>query len=190
MLGGVAGGGGGGYVFVTVGTTSFDALIRVVDAPEFAEALSLKGYRRLILQVGRGTYTPCMIAPKEEGKVAALNNLPDFEVEWFRFKPSLAKYFCDAALVISHAGSGSIFETLHAKRPLIVVVNDALMDNHQQELAGALAERKHLECTTCVDLLTTVEDLKVNRLLPYPVGDARAFAGILDKLLGFPAIST
>jgi hypothetical protein len=38
-----------------------------------------------------------------------------------------------------HAGSGSIFETLTARKPLIVVPNPLLMDNHQAELGDHLA---------------------------------------------------
>ena len=34
------------------------------------------------------------------------------------------------------AGAGSIFEALRAARPLLVVVNTALMDNHQQARGG------------------------------------------------------
>jgi hypothetical protein len=45
----------------------------------------------------------------------------------------------DAALVISHAGSGSIFESLTAGKALIVVPNPLLMDNHQAELGRHLA---------------------------------------------------
>lgn len=37
------------------------------------------------------------------------------------------------------AGSGSIFETLTARKPLIVVPNPLLMDNHQAELRDHLA---------------------------------------------------
>lgn len=44
----------------------------------------------------------------------------------------------DAALVISHAGSGSIFESLTAGKALIVVPNPLLMDNHQAELGNHL----------------------------------------------------
>jgi UDP-N-acetylglucosamine transferase subunit ALG13 len=36
-------------------------------------------------------------------------------------------------------GSGSIMEALRLHRPLVVVVNALLMDNHQAELAQALA---------------------------------------------------
>jgi beta-1,4-N-acetylglucosaminyltransferase len=42
------------------------------------------------------------------------------------------------------AGSGSIFETLTAGKPLIVVPNPLLMDNHQAELGDHLAGMKAL----------------------------------------------
>ncbi len=40
-------------VFVTVGTTKFDALIRAVDRQPFADALVAAGYTRLVMQIGR-----------------------------------------------------------------------------------------------------------------------------------------
>lgn len=42
------------------------------------------------------------------------------------------------------AGSGSIFETLTVGKPLIVVPNPKLMDNHQAELGDQLARMQHL----------------------------------------------
>ncbi|NXU02378.1 ALG13 transferase, partial [Buphagus erythrorhynchus] len=56
----------------------------------------------------------------------------------FRFKDSLAAELQSADLVISHAGAGSCLETLEKGKPLIVVINDKLMDNHQLELAKQL----------------------------------------------------
>lgn len=45
-------------VFVTVGTTCFDALVRAVDTREVQQELSARGYTHLVIQMGRGTYTP------------------------------------------------------------------------------------------------------------------------------------
>lgn len=48
-------------VFVTVGTTCFDALVKAVDSDEVKEALLHKGYTDLLIQMGRGTYTPSKV---------------------------------------------------------------------------------------------------------------------------------
>lgn len=48
-------------VFVTVGTTSFDSLVRAVDTPEVREALFKKGYTDLVIQMGRGSYIPSKV---------------------------------------------------------------------------------------------------------------------------------
>ena len=46
-------------------------------------------------------------------------------------------------------GSGTILDVLRLNKPLIVVPNSSLLDNHQQELADALADLGHLKtCTT------------------------------------------
>ncbi|KAM1155420.1 hypothetical protein ACFX13_026909 [Malus domestica] len=45
-------------VLVTVGTTSFDALVRTVDAHEVKQELSKRGWTRLLIRMGRGFYTP------------------------------------------------------------------------------------------------------------------------------------
>jgi UDP-N-acetylglucosamine transferase subunit ALG13 len=52
-------------------------------------------------------------------------------VQAFPFTPSLDAQMKKAQLVVSHAGSGSVFEALKLRKQLVVVVNDALMDNHQ-----------------------------------------------------------
>eukprot|EP00877_Chromochloris_zofingiensis_P004111 jgi/Chrzof1/13700/Cz08g08190.t1 len=67
-----------------------------------------------------------------------------FCCRYFDFTPSLAEHISAADLVISHAGSGSIFETLTAGKALIVVPNPLLMDNHQAELGQHLADMQAL----------------------------------------------
>ncbi|TKS72245.1 Sestrin-1 [Collichthys lucidus] len=142
-------------VFVTVGTTSFDELVESITCAEsvqdpdeghicegmtvFCKALQARGYERLVLQVGRGSLLP------------AADSCPHVRLEAFRFKDSIAEDIKQADLVISHAGAGSCLESLCAGKPLLVVVNDKLMDNHQLELARQLHMDSHLlYCTVQV----------------------------------------
>ncbi|EOY11407.1 Glycosyltransferase family protein 28 isoform 2, partial [Theobroma cacao] len=107
-------------------------------------------------------------------------------VDYFTFSSSIAEHLRSASLVISHAGSGSIFETLRLGKPLIVVVNEDLMDNHQSELAEELAERKHLYCARPQTLHQTIASMDLESLLPYSPGDATPVAKLINRFLGFP----
>uniref|UniRef100_A0A0D6R8L8 Glycosyl transferase family 28 C-terminal domain-containing protein n=1 Tax=Araucaria cunninghamii TaxID=56994 RepID=A0A0D6R8L8_ARACU len=162
-------------VFVTVGTTSFDALVKAVDCIQCKAALARRGYTKLLIQLGRGTYFP----------VKSLGEDGGLKVDYFTFSPNIAGFLSSAALVISHAGSGSIFETLRVGRPLIVVVNEALMDNHQSELAEELAERKFLYCAHPETLAQTIECMDIESLLPYPPSNPMAVVQSLNWFLGF-----
>lgn len=48
-------------VFVTVGTTCFDTLVKAVDSEQVKEALRQKGYTHLVIQMGQGTYIPSKV---------------------------------------------------------------------------------------------------------------------------------
>lgn len=45
-------------VFITVGTTEFNDLIRTIDTKEILKELSSQGYTELIIQIGKGEYIP------------------------------------------------------------------------------------------------------------------------------------
>uniref|UniRef100_A0A8C6YUU1 UDP-N-acetylglucosamine transferase subunit ALG13 n=1 Tax=Nothoprocta perdicaria TaxID=30464 RepID=A0A8C6YUU1_NOTPE len=101
------------------------------------QVLRSRGYRRLVLQTGRGAQEPASLSS------------PDFVLETFRFKDSLAEELQRADLVISHAGAGSCLETLEEGKPLIVVINEKLMNNHQLELAKQLHRDGHVLYCNC-----------------------------------------
>ncbi|XP_035264041.1 UDP-N-acetylglucosamine transferase subunit ALG13 homolog [Anguilla anguilla] len=159
-------------VFVTVGTTSFDELIESITSEEATQALSALGYKKLVLQVGRGAVLP------------GPDSCAGLLVHAFRFKDSIAEDIRDADLVISHAGAGSCLEALGAKRPLLVVVNDKLMDNHQLELAKQLHADSHLLYCTCSTLTETLRTMDLSVLTPFLPGQPQNFARFLDRALG------
>lgn len=167
--------GRGGQVFVTVGTTSFDTLIRAIDTPECKAAIAHKGYSSLLIQLGRGSYLPAKSSEDEA----------DLKVDFFTFAPNLRDHMNSAALVISHAGSGSIFETLRMGKPLLVVVNEALMDNHQAELAEELAAQKYLFYASPGTLVETITNMDLASLVPYEASNPSAVVKSLNSFLGF-----
>jgi beta-1,4-N-acetylglucosaminyltransferase len=85
-------------VFVTVGTASFDELIKEVSCVEFIKLLMDKGYTSITIQKGKGYYSPNVKEYKE--------NYPDFIMEVFDFDDSLDQFMKEADLIISHGGAG------------------------------------------------------------------------------------
>ncbi|XP_014664298.1 PREDICTED: UDP-N-acetylglucosamine transferase subunit ALG13 homolog [Priapulus caudatus] len=160
-------------VFVTVGTTCFDRLIMTVITPDFCKVLHSIGYDKVVLQAGRGIF---------DSDVKMVEGL---QLEYYRFKNSIADDIGSADLVISHAGAGTVLETLDAGKPLIVVINEELMGNHQLELAEQLYTNGHLFYATCSTLVTTLQSMNMENLKPFPRGEPSKFATFLDKLLGF-----
>ena len=200
-------------VFVTVGTTHFDELIRAVDSMEFAQALLLRGYSSLIIQAGSGSsltpegrgYRPHILFPSgsrtdkvtipfSKSSNASSNggtttstikkNNKVLTVEWFEYAPSLSPYLYSAALVISHAGAGSIFETLRRGVALIAVPNTALMDDHQRELADKLESEGHLATATPQSLTDVVSVFDGAALKRYVPGDGVGIVARIDALCG------
>eukprot|EP00249_Psilotum_nudum_P020188 c27595_g2_i5 orf=285-791(+) len=163
-----------GEVFVTVGTTSFDALVQVVDSSECRDALLKQGYSSMLIQLGRGSYIPSKSSQDK-----------DLGVDFFTFAPDLSQFMSSADLIISHAGSGSIFESLHMHKPLIVVVNEALMDNHQAELAEELAMSRYLFCATPATLVDTIKNMDLQTVVPYEPGNPASLVQSIYEFLGF-----
>ncbi len=159
-------------VFVTVGTTKFEALLRIVFSQEVQNALKAKGYNKVKAQIGHS-----VIDLKEAQELKAL------DIEIYDFKSSLADDIREADLVIAHAGAGTTLEVLEAKKPLIVVVNDDLMGNHQVELAERLALDGHLVYCFCGTLVNTIHNFDPESLKPYTKGNTANFAKFVDDFM-------
>ena len=126
-------------ILVTVGSTHFDALIKIIDSQEFLDEAKKQGYTKVIAQIGA-----------YEGEIKNLKNYQKY------MKPDeMKKAFADADLVIGHAGAGTIMEVMQIGKPLIVVVNDILMENHQTELASRLKKDNLITMSSTKDFLET-----------------------------------
>ncbi|KAK5579621.1 hypothetical protein RB653_009306 [Dictyostelium firmibasis] len=152
-------------VFVTVGTTKFDDLIDKVDSPKLFNILLKYGYSKMIIQIGNYSGTIQNSLPFCEVDIAkSSSSTTVFNSFYFDYKPSLSEFMKNSDLIISHAGSGSILESLENNKPCICVVNDKLMDNHQKELADKLSNLSYILSTKPSSLYETIET-KLNEYL-------------------------
>ena len=106
-------------------------------------------------------------------------------IEYFHLRPSIQEYMRSADLVISHAGAGSCLEALAERKPLIVVTNERLMDNHQLELAQQLHQDGHLYYCTCQTLLDLVTTMDLSKLKPFLTDKSKDIAECIDQFMGF-----
>lgn len=144
----------GHSVLVTVGSTCFPALSDFMTDESTLRSLYEMGITQLTVQYGTHESTVSTNA-------AVQGNAPN--VTTYAYTDNLEKEMKSASLIVSHAGAGTILEAIDLGKSLIVVVNTALMDNHQTELARAMAA---CSCCTVVtqtqihhDLLPTIRKL-------------------------------
>ncbi|XP_037687380.1 UDP-N-acetylglucosamine transferase subunit ALG13 homolog [Choloepus didactylus] len=157
-------------LFVTVGTTSFDDLITCVSARDSLQIIKSLGYNQLILQIGRATVVPEPFSTES------------FTLDVYRYKNSLKEDLQKADLVISHAGAGSCLEILEKGKPLVVVINEKLMNNHQLELAKQLHKEGHLFYCTCHTLPGLLKSMDFSTLKSFPPGQPEKFSAFLELL--------
>jgi UDP-N-acetylglucosamine transferase subunit ALG13 len=148
-------------IFVTVGTTDFDDLVRVMD--ELAPTLG----EEVIAQIGRGAYTPV-------------------HMEHFRFAPTLDSYYSRARLVVAHGGLGTAIEVLQRGIRLIGVSNPDRYDRHQEDLLGTLERRGHMIwCRSLQELPQALRDAAERSFAPYEAPLCR-IAEVIREYLGLP----
>lgn len=160
-------------IFITVGTTRFDLLCKSITSSPVLRALKKIGCEEVNFQIGNSDFEP------------GDNTNERLKINTYRFKDSIQDDIRSADLVISHAGAGSCLEALEANKPLLVVVNEDLMDNHQLELAEQLQVDGHLYYCTCDTLENTLEVVDFSLLTPFPKPDATLFVKYLDDMFRF-----
>ena len=146
-------------IFVTVGSTDFDTLVRQMDA------IATQLGEEITMQIGSGQYEP-------------LN-----ATTFFRYAPTLDPYMEEADLVVSHGGLGTVMEALRMGKRLVAVSNPDRYDSHQDDLLSHLSDAGHL--IWCRDLATLEQDLRRVRSAhfePYAEVECRIHVEIKDFL--------
>lgn len=96
------------HVLVTVGTTSFDSLIKVLD--RYSDEI------QFVFQIANGKYLV-----KYHESIDFIENIENI--------------YSDFDLIITHAGAGTVYKLLESDIPFIVVPNTERSDKHQLELS-------------------------------------------------------
>lgn len=167
-------------ILVTTGATvTFKSLLDYVVSEKFIGYLLEKQPVKLIVQYGNETDSNSNNVSKEyfnQGLMAMIESLDlsvsnefndksttafksskyQIELEVFGFSHNISSYIEESDLVISHAGTGSIIDVLQLKKPLVVVVNDSLMHNHQLQVAQKLSDQNCLLMCEASQLNTNV----------------------------------
>ena len=103
-------------IFVTVGTTYFDDLIREVDR------LAAEGFfkEEVICQISTGTYKPQ-------------------HCQYFTSKDTIEPYLSECSLLISHGGM-TVLEAIWRGKRVVAVSNRNMANNHQVQFLRKLGE--------------------------------------------------
>ncbi|XP_034487986.1 UDP-N-acetylglucosamine transferase subunit ALG13 homolog [Drosophila innubila] len=164
-------------VYVTVGTTKFDALIQVMTSEPVLCALADRKCRKLVLQHGNST-------PVDEAELKLIAKKHIIEVEQYKFRPN-AEDIRAADMIIGHAGAGTCMDILNNGKPGLIVVNDDLMDNHQLELARQLASEQYLYYCKVNQVADSLVNLDFGALQPYEKAteNMQKFVDALNELM-------
>lgn len=178
-------------VFITVGTTKFRKLVDAITKSDIINAFKELGFSNIQIQTGPHFDGPNVdpniknVLVNQKGQSLVLE-LKDFNIsiKYDQYFEDFEEQIEKADLVISHAGAGSCLDVLRLKKPLIVVVNEELMDNHQIELAHQLQKNGYSYFCFCKTLLDTLHK-DFNVLVPYPELKSTSFSDYLNKCCGF-----
>jgi len=98
-------------IFVTVGTTKFDSLIKYIDENFINSAYEIK------MQIADGSYVPKNFF-------------------YFRFDENIERFYKESDVIITHAGAGTIYRLLELEKKFIIVPNLERKDKHQLDIAN------------------------------------------------------
>ena len=130
-------------IFVTVGSTKFDELIKKID--DFVSKGEIKD--KVIAQIGKGEYIPK-------------------KIKYFRYKKTLKKYYKLATIVISHEGAGTLFELVHLRKKTIAIINPNTVSN--PDLINKFSKEGYIiKCENIDNLPKIIKEIERKKLKKY-----------------------
>ena len=188
-------------LFVTCGSTvPFPQLAQCVANDQFVSLLARLQFHRVIIQFGKNyvdEFNKLLAMLKGNNDVTdrsldaqtlqtdiipcytRVHGVEIYGLEFLRDIQHVISTYAD--LVISHAGTGSILDSLRLSKPLIVCVNGNLMDNHQQQIADRFESNRYVWATSpdLNKLMACVANSQMETLASFP----RAHNQLFEQLL-------
>jgi len=178
--------------FVTVGTTHFDELVEAILSEGVISALADIGIQELSIQYGRDfDFESKVQVIKNVSEISRKNSIVytccGVKIRGKDYYPSIVQEMRQADLIIGHAGAGTCMEALSFEKPLVIVVNNKLMNNHQVELAERLSKDNYAHVAyspaQLENLLRTSQVLSITKF-PRPVAPS-VFSDYIDNVMKF-----
>lgn len=177
-------------IFVTVGTTKFPKLIHTITSKDILETLIALQCDSVQIQTGKNFSVQLdpelkfssKHSKEKESTILTFEDKITFKYD--QYFENFETQIKNSDLVISHAGAGTCLEVLQQEKPLVVVINEDLMDNHQIELADELQKNGYLFYCTC-NTLKDVLRRDFSKLKHYPKPKNFVFSNYLDKCMGY-----
>ncbi|WVQ76546.1 hypothetical protein IAR50_006216 [Cryptococcus sp. DSM 104548] len=187
-------------ILVTVGSTLFPSLTNPLLSPTFLTSLSALGVKRIVIQYGAAELPSDFVHALQQSQDSsqgraldaqgsAIGKIDSVEVEVMRYTDDFEGLVNSVEAVISHAGSGSILTTLRSRpsKPLMIVPNEGLMDNHQAELAEALGRDGFCMVASVSELQEQIPLFlqKTDAFKTFPEKNGEPFSKVVDEVMGF-----
>lgn len=132
-------------IFITVGTTEFDSLIKAIDTA--------------FVNQSEYFFT---------AQISSSANYKPINFEFFEFSSDIERYIDEADFIITHAGAGSVYSMLEKGKKLIVVPNLSRIDHHQKELANYVNKNNFaIACKKLDELPTLIKSMENKEFSSY-----------------------
>ncbi len=129
-------------IFVTVGTTKFDALVEFLDK-------NLDQSYEVLFQISDGNYIP--------------KNFP-----YIIYSDAINTLYNEYDYIITHAGAGTIYKLLDLNKKIIVVPNLDRIDQHQTDIADFVDTNGYaISCNDFKDIPHALEVLPKKKFNQY-----------------------
>ena len=129
-------------ILITVGTTSFNSLIKYLDE-------NLDKNTDVLFQIAKGEYIPK-------------------HFKYIEFTQDINILYDEADLIITHAGAGTIYKLLNLNKKILMVPNLERVDNHQIEIAEYMGTNNHaIYCKSFNEIIESIGNIKDLKFFPF-----------------------